>query len=105
MPELSEPHDRGEGSNEASDIVAEDVEPRPGLSYPQEIETPRDATRKWLAYALVFILLILVVVGCVGWLRDGSDADRMQNFSLLFAPIVTLLGTILGFYFSSGERR
>lgn len=84
--------------------ISEDVEPSPGLIRLQGSHVPREETRRRLAYALVAILGILVAVGCAGWLLHGDDVDRMQNFALIFAPVVTLLGTILGFYFSNADQ-
>lgn len=83
--------------------ILENVEPREGLAVPRETAVDREKTRRRLAYGLVIILAGMVAVGCAGWLKYGGDVERMQNFGLIFAPIVTLLGTILGFYFSSKE--
>lgn len=54
-----------------------------------------------LAWPFVLILATVVLVGCVGWLMDGNDVDRMQTFAGVFGPVTTLLAAVLGFYFSS----
>lgn len=68
------------------------------------IEHRRESTRNWIVYALLAILALLVLVGCIGWLMYGADTSRMQNFSVLFSPVVTLLAGMLGFYFSSEKK-
>ncbi|MFN8192511.1 MAG: hypothetical protein U0R78_19205 [Nocardioidaceae bacterium] len=41
----------------------------------------------------------VIVVGAIGWLRFGDDTARMQGYAVIFSPVSTLLGTILGYYF------
>lgn len=86
-----------------SSEIRETVEPRRGLEQLHETVVSREKTRRRIAYLLVFILAGMVAVGCVGWLSHGEDVERMQNFGLIFAPVTTLLASMLAFYFSSKE--
>jgi hypothetical protein len=63
-----------------------------------------DDTRRWLAQWLLGALIALIAVGCYGWFLYGDSLQRMQSFILIFSPIVTLVGTVLAFYFSSSTR-
>lgn len=82
-------------------MITEDTIPVPGLpqqSAPQ-IEVYRERTRRHLAWAMIGLLATVIVVGAIGWLRFGDDTARMQGYAVIFSPVSTLLGTILGYYF------
>lgn len=104
---MSEPEDAA-GQQQASEpapIDETETAPAPkGGLLKLPTRPSREHARRQLAYWLLVLLTILVVVGCVGWLAHGTDRDRMQNYAILFSPIVTLLGTVLGFYFSSHDN-
>lgn len=86
--------------------IAESVSPTPGLQVVVEQPVPpRERTRRTIAFVLVFALVGLLVVGAIGWICYGDDTPRMQNFAIIFSPITTLFGTVIGFYFSSTEDR
>lgn len=59
-----------------------------------------DNVRMWLAVSMVAILALIVLSACWGWAR-GATVDDMQALAIVLSPVVTLVGTILGFYFSS----
>lgn len=59
-----------------------------------------DNVRMWLALLMVAILACIVGVACWGWISGASLKD-LQALALILSPVVTLVGTILGFYFSS----
>jgi hypothetical protein len=87
------------------DETGEVPAPPGGLLTPdQQRQVQRDKTRDYLAWVLILILAGLVLVGCIGWLRHGNDTSQMQSFAILFGPVTTLLGTVLGFYFSSADK-
>ncbi|MGB3764489.1 MAG: hypothetical protein WA966_14840 [Ornithinimicrobium sp.] len=107
----AEPSPKSAGSLRPKEVLDLDeaghVDPVPGLVHPHEtlLQRKREDARRWIALALIFMLFVLVAVGCWGWISHGSDVERMQNFAVLFSPVVTLLGTVLGFYFSSADGR
>jgi hypothetical protein len=93
------------GSATAGEI-SEDASPaqdRPVLR-PQAQPPHPDSVRMWLAIGMVLILTGIVGVACYGWI-DGRDLESMQALAIVLSPVVTLVGTILGFYFSSSARR
>ncbi|WP_092533680.1 hypothetical protein [Actinomyces ruminicola] len=59
------------------------------------MEFRREGTRSRLAYVLGVTLILIVVVGAVGWLFFG----RPLNWESFTAPILTLIATAAGFYF------
>lgn len=68
-------------------------------------EVSRESTRSMLSYIMIGILSVVViflgVIFCI-----SEDVSKVKEFSgLVFTPIVTLLGPILGFYFGSETRR
>lgn len=64
-----------------------------------------DATRQSLARWMLAMLGFLVLTACVGWAVLKKDQQAIQSFLLIMSPIVTLTGTILGFYFSAPRQR
>lgn len=78
--------------------IEENFEPGIGLTTPSTRATEKN--RSLLLKALLFIAAGLVLTGCIGWLWHGNEVDRMQSFAIVFSPIMTLLGTAVGFYFS-----
>lgn len=81
--------------------LSEDSAPAPGLQKLTTRPIKREHTRRTIAYILVGTLVALAIVGAAGWLFFGEDTDRMQNFAVVFSPVTTLIGTVIGFYFSS----
>jgi uncharacterized protein YneF (UPF0154 family) len=91
------------------DEASDDIQPAghgskaPGVV---QLEPDRDAqTRTWLAVALTGLLALLAGVAAYGWLIMGKQLDELQAYMLVVSPIVTLTGTILGFYFSQRRRQ
>jgi hypothetical protein len=66
--------------------------------------THMDNTRRWIAYGLVLLLATVTIIGALGWWSHGADPQRIQSYAIIFSPVVTLVGTVLGFYFSSGRK-
>ncbi|WP_150132767.1 hypothetical protein [Actinomyces qiguomingii] len=60
------------------------------------IEFRREGMRSWLAYVLGGTLIVIVVVGAVGWLFFGRS---LQDWVTFTAPILTMIATVAGFYF------
>lgn len=64
-------------------------------------EPEREQSRRWLAYALVILLCATVIASFVSlWLLDQDGFINLKALlELVFAPIITLVGTATGFYF------
>lgn len=106
---MSNPEDPKPGASAFDEVISstpltEDADAGSRLTPPTTTpQQQRETTRTKLAWALVLSLIALVGVGATGWLLYGNDVERMQTFAIVFAPIVTLVGTVLGFYFSSKD--
>lgn len=101
------PESRPESSPTEPTVLGEgEPPPQPGLNgVIREVRKGhREVTRRHIALILVAALVALTAVGATGWLIWGSDTARMQNFAIVFSPITTLFGTVIGFYFSSGDK-
>lgn len=87
--------------DEAGSVAA----PAPGLPpaarASRDHSTPR--TRNLIACGLLIILGALVLTGCGGWLLLDRNKADFQAFAVMFSPIVTLVGTVLAFYFGTKE--
>lgn len=92
VPESQDPDDIVEFEQPSNKQVFKASEP-----------THMDSTRRWIAYGLVLLLATITIIGALGWWRHGEDPERIQSFAIIFSPVVTLVGTVLGFYFSSGR--
>jgi len=62
----------------------------------------RVATRKWLAFAMTGIVIGLFLCLAFRYLWFGDSDDR-RDFIHLFEILLTVYGTILGFYFGSQD--
>lgn len=65
------------------------------------IKRDREKTRSLIAYAL--IALLAAVVFWTLWLFSNGKAveDVKSLLEVLFAPLIAIIGTILGFYFGT----
>ena len=84
------------------DQLSEDATPQGGLNALRQRPRrwSREDTRTSIAWAMIFILGAVVVIGVLGWWFQRASTERMESLAVMFAPIVTLVGTVLGFYFS-----
>lgn len=73
-----------------------------GLIRPRTTTERREDTRSRLAYWVMGLLTVIVGVGLWGWI-DGVSRDRLEDLTLMFSPVVTLMATVLGFYFASRD--
>ncbi len=70
-----------------------------GISYVTgEVTIRREHTRSNLAYIVVSALVVLALVVSI-WLLSAGVTDAVVTG--VFAPIVAVAGTVLGFYFGS----
>lgn len=72
------------------------IKPKPGIA------EMRENARSDIA-KLLFVLLFLVAIWAMGiFSYDPSSRESLKDLvSLLFTPIVGILGTVLGFYFGA----
>lgn len=88
------------------EVLAEDEPPGRGrVLQTRDKKAPHpDRVRMYLAGAMVAILAVIVGVACYGWIM-GRHLEDMQALAIVMSPVVTLVGTILGFYFSSERQK
>lgn len=64
--------------------------------------------RKWIAYWLLGLLTAVVLTTLIWFTTEGGDESEVQNFLTLlekvYAPLLTLVGTIIGFYFGGATK-
>lgn len=83
--------------------------PRVGDGDSIEVPGHEDVVRKQLAYGLVLLLAGIVVIGfglfvlgaVLNW--DGRNLESL--IQLFFTSILTLVSTVIGFYFGSEHKR
>lgn len=83
-----------------SGSFTEDKTPGTGSVVTTTQPTHEDRVRQVIAGVMLLVLVAIVGVGGAGWLLWGGDQNRMQTFALIFGPVLTLIGTMFGFYFS-----
>jgi heme/copper-type cytochrome/quinol oxidase subunit 1 len=88
------PEDGG-GTPPPTEIVSVEAPEPPVLS-------EKATTRRYLAYAMTGIVAVLFLCLSVRYLLF-SDTDDRQDFIHLFEILLTVHGTILGFYFGSQD--
>lgn len=68
-----------------------------------------DMVRKRLAYSLIILLAGIVAVGfgifVAGAILDWGDHELTSLIQLFFTSVLTLVSTVIGFYFGSEHRR
>lgn len=73
-----------------------------GIAYVTgEVTLQREDTRRGLAYIVVGALVVLATVISVWLLIDGVHDTVVTG---IFAPLVAVAGTVLGFYFGSEKN-
>lgn len=73
---------------------------------PGEFNQEKEDTtaRKRIAYWLLGILSVIVAITLAGWVF-GKTADEATDVAAkLLAPIVGLIGTVLGFYYANSQN-
>ncbi|GAB3652917.1 hypothetical protein GCM10027596_02640 [Nocardioides korecus] len=80
--------------------ISEDARPGDAAPLVASPRTPDDDDRRYIAWIMLAILGIAVAVGLINWCVRGLSADQMQGFQMIFTPLVTLVASVLGFYFS-----
>lgn len=67
------------------------------------IEQAREAMRGYIALALV-LTVGGIILGCMLLLgtKSATAADLKDVMSIVFTPIVALLGAVVGFYYGTG---
>jgi hypothetical protein len=71
-------------------------------SFAPPVTSEKATTRKYLAYAITGIVALLFLFLSFRYLVSRQDDDR-RDFIHLFEILLTVYGTILGFYFGSQD--
>jgi hypothetical protein len=106
-----EPSPGNEREEEVLDLSAEEPAPSPGPVPKPEVgavwnpEPGRERIRGAIAVGLVILLASIAVGSIVLLATDALTLDEVEGLlTALFAPLLALAGTALGFYFG-GQRR
>lgn len=65
---------------------------------------PADENRKWIVRTLCGILVFLAV-GLLFMLATSRSSDALTAYTAASAPFLTLVGTVLGYYFTHRRNR
>lgn len=82
--------------------------PQDGLAVPQtrDKQPPHpENIRRDLAYVLVGILGVMVLSTLGSFIAGWLDVAELKELSILIAPVLTLTGTAIGFYFGASDPR
>jgi hypothetical protein len=76
----------------------------PGTELPWEVQAEallmQERTRTGFAYVLLALLIAIVITAFLAYGTRWGDLEGMGNFvEMIFAPVIALLGTIVGFYY------
>jgi hypothetical protein len=68
---------------------------------PIDIEMGRETSRRIIAILVVITFALSIAAGFVTlwWIDEGEMAERADVALRIGAPVVAIVGTILGFYF------
>jgi hypothetical protein len=81
------------------------------LPTPRGTATPvhENTVRKWLAFALLILLALIVILGFVflalSKILGIEVTDLTGMLQLFFTSVLTLVSTVLGFYFGAERHR
>ena len=61
----------------------------------------RESARRWLAIIIILIFGVAIMSGfaTLWWMSSGQLDERADVALRLSAPVVAVVGTVLGFYF------
>lgn len=93
----------GEAVSE-EDLAAQGELPRGGLIEPTlvPIEHQREKIRGRIAQALIVLLFLVITAAFLVFVLRPKEFENLDNLlTIIFAPIIGLIGTVLGFYFGS----
>ena len=64
-------------------------------------EAARETSRRIIAVLIVLTFALSIVAGfaTLWWIDDGDMAERADVALRIGAPVVAIVGTVLGFYF------
>lgn len=84
-------------------LAAATVEP---YDKPYDPEPHREGIRGYLAMVLMGVLILLLVATFIGLALEWYTAAEMDTIlTIVFSPVVTLIGTVLGFYYAGGKGK
>ena len=68
-----------------------------------DIALQRESMRKWLALIVIGLVAVLAILIVVYLWIDGNGDNTQLLATAIFAPIIGIAGTVLGFYFGSQD--
>ena len=79
-----------------------DTAPAPAPPDTESLEQQQEGTREWIAITLLLILAgILLALFCSLWARVITSDQLRGLAGVLIAPIIGLIGSVIGFYFGT----
>jgi len=69
---------------------------------PFDSSEARENVRGWLAKAL-FYLLLLIIIGSLISVACCHSLEMREWLTIVFGPLITLLGTVTGFYYGKSQ--
>ena len=88
------------------DVTAGGGAPAPPATIPYDPEPGRDKVRGYLAMWLLALLSVILLFSfCFFWRNPTDIASLKTLLDVLFAPIITLVGTATGYYFGAAANR
>jgi hypothetical protein len=68
---------------------------------PAELEMERESSRRIIAILVILTFALSIIAGFITlwWIEDGEMAERADVALRIGAPVVAIVGTVLGFYF------
>lgn len=72
---------------------------------PVDAEAAREGSRRIIAVLVITTFALSVISGFVTlwWMNDGDMGERADVALRIGAPVVAIVGTVLGFYFGKEE--
>jgi type VI protein secretion system component VasF len=88
-------------------LPSEEPDEAPALPEEQPFDPAphREAVRRNTTYGLLLLIALLCIALYVPWVLGRPTDDTMRFHSAVVGPLMTLAGTILGFYFGAESRR
>jgi len=91
------------------------VAPKPSQARPQSRRAPtplaaaeiglrRERTRDWMALGLIGLLVLMFVGTFIALIVGAVVVHELKELSIFIAPLVGLVGPVIGFYFGRAAK-